>query len=74
MLELIIIYYFNKKIFNAELYKHQKLSFLIIIFPFIFKVGTIFLSLNSNYINGPINVNNILIIPRGIVIYIILLI
>ncbi len=74
MLELIIIYYFNKKIFNAELYKHQKLSFLIIIFPFIFKVGTIFLSLNSNYKNGPIYINNILIIPIGIVIYIILLI
>ena len=63
MFELIIIYFFMKRIFNVKLYKHQILSFLIIIFPFIFKVGTIILSIISHDNNDP-----------GIILYIILLI
>jgi len=74
MLELIIISYFNKKTFNAELYKHHLLSFLIIIFPFIFKIITIVLSFNSENQNSPIYYNSIYIIPLGIAFYIILLI
>jgi len=76
MLELIIIYYFNKKIFNAELYNHQKLSFFITIFPIIFKVVSIILSSINVNKNDPgfVFANNKLIIPIGIALYIILLI
>jgi len=76
MLELIIMFYFMKKTFNVELYKHQKLSFLIIIFPFIFKVGTIILSIISHDENDPgfLYIDYKLLIPIGIILYIILLI
>ena len=76
MLELIIIYYFMKKTFNVKLYKHQILSFIIIIFPFIFKIVTIILSCINPDINDPgiIYLNNKYIIPIGIILYIILLI
>jgi hypothetical protein len=76
MLELIIMYYFMKKTFNVELYKHQKLSFIIIIFPSIFKVITIILSCISHDKNDPaiIYIDNKFIIPLGIILYIILLI
>ena len=76
MLELIIMYYFMKRIFNVKLYNHQKLSFLIIIFPFIFKVGTIILSIISCDDNDPgiIYLKNKLIIPIGIILYFIILI
>lgn len=76
MLELIIMFYFMKKLFNVELYKHQKLSFLIIIFPFIFKVCTIILSIISHDENDPgfLYIDYKLLIPIGIILYIILLI
>jgi len=76
MFELIIMYFFMKRIFNVKLYKHQILSFLIIIFPFIFKVGTIILSIISHDNNDPgiIYLDNKFIIPIGIILYIILLI
>jgi hypothetical protein len=65
-----------KRIFNVKLYNHQKLSFLIIIFPFIFKVGTIILSIISCDDNDPgiIYLKNKLIIPIGIILYFIILI
>ena len=65
MLELIIIYLFIKKAFNVILYKHQKLSFIIIIIPFIFKIGTIILSFYSKDQNVPIY-SNLLIFFIGI--------
>jgi len=76
MLELIIMFYFMKKTFKVELYKHQKLSFLIIIFPFIFKIGTIILSIISHDENDPgfLYIDYKLLIPIGIILYIILLI
>ena len=76
MLQLIIMYYFMKKTFNVDLYKHQKLSFIIIIFPFIFKVITIILSCISNDKNDPgiIYIENKFLIPIGILLYIIILI
>ena len=70
MLELIIIYFFIKKLFNVILYKHQKLSFIIIIIPFIFKIVTIILSFFNKDQNVPIYVNNILILFIGIAFYI----
>ena len=76
MFELIIMFIFMKKTFNVKLYNHQKLSFIIIIFPFIFKVGTIILSYINPDENDPgiIYIKNRYIIPIGIIFYIFLLI
>ena len=76
MFELIIIYLFNKKTFNTELYKHQKFSFIIMIFPFIFKIGTITLSCISKDKTDPIFIytNYIIVFPIGILLYIFLII
>ena len=74
MLELIIIYLFIKKAFKMILFKHQKLSFIIIIIPFIFKIATIILSFYNKDQNVPIYANNILIFFIGILFYICILI
>ena len=70
MLELIIIYLFIKKAFNVILYKHQKLSFVIIIIPFTFKIVIIIFSFYNKDQNVPIYVNYILIFVIGILFYI----
>ena len=76
MLQLIIMYYFMKKTFNVKLFQHQILSFILIIFPFIFKIITIVLTCISHDKNDPgiIYIDNKILIPIGILLYIILLI
>ena len=78
MLELLIINFFNTKIFHKTLYIHQKFSLAFNIIPCIFKIITIILSFinseeNEKNKKRQIYIENIYLIPLGIIIYLILL-
>ena len=81
MIELLIIYYFNRKFFHTKLYKHQKLSFIINIIPCILKIITIIISfINSkkeevyNEIrNELLYISEVWVMPLGIIFYVFLL-
>ncbi len=75
MVELIIITYLNAYMFKIEIYKHQKCAIWFTIFPCLLKIITIILSLfDNNKEKIPILYNvNRLLIPIGIIIYLILI-
>ena len=78
MLELLIINFFNTKIFHKTLYIHQKFSLAFNIIPCILKIITIILSFinseeNEKNKKRQIYIENIYLIPLGIIIYLILL-
>ena len=77
MIELLIIYYFNRKFFHTKLYKHQKLSFIINIIPCILKIITIIISfINSEkdeIRNNLLYISKVWVMPLGIIFYVFLL-
>ena len=76
MVELLIITYLNSYMFKTEIYKHQKFAIWINMISGLFKVSTIILSLfDDNKEEMPVLYNvNKLLIPIGIIIYLILII
>ena len=76
MVELLIITYLNSYMFKIEIYKHQKFAIWINMISGLFKVSTIILSLfDDNKEKMPVLYNiNKLLIPIGIIIYLILII
>ena len=75
MFELLIIAIFHKRMFNAEIYKHQKLAIIInILFPCLLKIATIVLAFHPESFPLILYKKEKLLIPIGIIIYIILII
>ena len=76
MVELIIITSINSKMFQIQIYEHQKFAVYLSFLPCLLKLTTIILSLfDDNKGNMPVlyNINKILI-PIGIITYLILII
>ena len=76
MVEILIITYLNSYMFKTEIYKHQKFAIWINMISGLFKASTIILSLfDDNKEEMPVLYNvNKLLIPIGIIIFIILII
>ena len=71
-LELLIIYYLTTKEYNLNLYRHQKLSLTINIFPLIIKFIFIILSTKlEKKTSNLIYIKYLWIIPLGIIIYLV---
>ena len=77
MLELLIITYLSARMFKLEIFNHQKFAILFNLFPCILKIIAIRLSFENKDTENDllyININPSLLIPIGIIIYIILII
>ena len=70
--DILIVSYFNSKIFKVIIYKHQKFAIIFNIIPSIFKAFTIYISWASKDKNI-IYIKYKLLIPIGFIIFIILI-
>ena len=77
MLELIFLSIFSKVILNIDIYAHQIVAMILTVFPLILKIVTIILSFFDSQIKNTNleipYVENIWLIPLGIIIYSILI-
>ncbi len=73
MFELLIITYLTSYIFKSKIFKHQKLSIWLNIFPCLLKIITIILTFFPRDNNLHILYKNTIYIPIGFILYIILI-